>query len=32
MCHRHKFREIQHQHRYYANSRFGPKYRKSSKA
>jgi hypothetical protein len=32
MCHRHKFREIPHQNRYYANSRFGPKYRKSSKA
>jgi hypothetical protein len=32
MCHRHKFREIQHQNRYYANSVFGPKYRKSSKA
>jgi hypothetical protein len=32
MCHRHKFREIQHQNRYYANSAFGPKYRKSSKA
>jgi hypothetical protein len=30
MCHRHKFREIQHQNRYYANSVFGPKYRKSS--
>ena len=29
MCHRHKFREIQHQNRYYANSVFGPKYRKS---
>jgi len=32
MCHRHQFREIQHQNRYYANSRFGAKYRKSSKA
>jgi hypothetical protein len=32
MCHRRKFREIQHQNRYYANSVFGPKYRKSSKA
>jgi len=32
MCHRHKFREIQHQNRYYANSVFGPKYRKSSRA
>ena len=31
MCHRHKFREIQHQNRYYANSIYGPKYRKSSK-
>lgn len=31
MCHRHRFREISHQNRYYANSRFGPKYRKSSK-
>ena len=31
MCHRHKFREIQHQNRYYANSVFGPKYRKLSK-
>jgi hypothetical protein len=28
MCHRHRFREIQHQNRYYANSVFGPKYRK----
>lgn len=28
MCHRHKFKEIQHQNRYYANSIFGPKYRK----
>jgi hypothetical protein len=28
MCHRHKFREIQHQNRYYKNSIFGPKYRK----
>ena len=32
MCHRHKFREIQHQNRYYADSVFGPKYRKSSRA
>jgi hypothetical protein len=32
MCHRRKFREIQHQNRYYANSVFGPKYRKSSRA
>jgi hypothetical protein len=32
MSDRHKFREIQHQNRYYANSVFGPKYRKSSKA
>jgi hypothetical protein len=31
MCHRHRFREILHQNRYYANSAFGPKYRKSSK-
>jgi hypothetical protein len=30
MCHRHHFREIQHQNRYDANSVFGPKYRKSS--
>jgi hypothetical protein len=28
MTHRHKFREIQHQNRYYKNSIFGPKYRK----
>ena len=32
MCHRHRFREIQHQNRYYANSIFGPKYRKSPSA
>jgi len=32
MCHRHRFREIQHQNRYYANSVFGPRYRKSSRA
>ncbi len=32
MCDRHKFREIQHQNRYYANSVFGSRYRKSSKA
>jgi hypothetical protein len=32
MCHRSKFREIQHQNRYYANSVFGPQYRKSSRA
>ena len=32
MCHRHRFREIQHQNRYYANSIFGPKYRKSARA
>jgi hypothetical protein len=32
MCHRHKFREIQHQNRCYANSVFGPKYRKSSRS
>jgi hypothetical protein len=31
MCDRHRFREIQHQNRYYANSAFGPKYRKSPK-
>jgi hypothetical protein len=30
MCHRHKFKEIQHQNRYYKNSVFGPQYRKSS--
>jgi len=28
MCHRRRFREIPHQNRYYANSRFSPKYRK----
>jgi Transposase DDE domain len=28
MRHRHKFREIQHQNRYYKKSAFGPKYRK----
>jgi hypothetical protein len=28
-CHRHRFREIQHQNRYYLNSPFGPKYRKN---
>ena len=32
MRHRHKFREIQHQNRYYKNSVFGPQYRKPSKA
>lgn len=32
MCHRHRFREIQHQNRYYANSVFGARYRKSSRA
>jgi Transposase DDE domain len=32
MRHRRRFREISHQNRYYANSRFGPKYRKSSRA
>ena len=26
-CHRHRFREIRHQNRYYRNSVFGPKYR-----
>lgn len=31
-CHRHRFREIQHQNRYYANSPFGPKYRKKPKS
>jgi hypothetical protein len=30
MCHRHHFKEIQHQNRYYANSVFGPQYRRSS--
>jgi hypothetical protein len=30
MCHRHKFQEISHQNRYYKNSVFGPRYRKSS--
>lgn len=29
MNHRHRFLEISHQNRYYLNSRFGPKYRKS---
>jgi hypothetical protein len=29
MRHRHHFREISHQNRYYLNSRFGPKYRKT---
>lgn len=29
--HRHRFMEISHQNRYYLNSRFGPKYRKSPK-
>jgi hypothetical protein len=32
MCHRRRFREISHQNRYYLNSAFGPRYRKSSKA
>ena len=32
MCERHRFREIRHQNRYYANSAFGPKYRKKSKS
>jgi hypothetical protein len=32
MRHRSKFREISHQNRYYANSKFGPKYRRKSKA
>jgi hypothetical protein len=31
MCHRRRFREIPHQNRYYANSRFGSKYRKKSR-
>jgi hypothetical protein len=31
MRHRSRFREIPHQNRYYANSVFGPKYRKSSR-
>jgi hypothetical protein len=31
MCHRRRFREIQHQNRYYANSVFGARYRKSSR-
>jgi hypothetical protein len=30
MNHRHKFLEIPHQNRYYANSKFGPRYRKNS--
>jgi hypothetical protein len=30
--HRHRFREISHQNRYYKNSRFGPQYRRSSHA
>ncbi len=32
MCHRARFREISHQNRYYKNSVFGPRYRKSSRA
>ena len=32
MRHRRHFREISHQNRYYLHSKFGPKYRKSSKA
>ena len=32
MRNRHTFREISHQNRYYANSVFGPKYRKSSRS
>lgn len=32
MNHRHRWLEISHQNRYYKNSRFGPRYRKSSKA
>ncbi len=31
-CHRRRFREISHQNRYYRNSPFGPRYRKSSRA
>ena len=31
-CHRHKFKEIQHQNRYYKNSPYAGKYRKSSRA
>jgi len=32
MCHRHRFREIPHQNRYYANSVFGARYRRSSRS
>ena len=32
MSHRHRWLEIPHQNRYYKNSVFGPRYRKSSKA
>ena len=32
MCHRSKFKEIQHQNRYYKNSPYAGKYRKSSRA
>ena len=32
MSHRRRFREISHQNRYYLNSPFGPRYRKSSRA
>lgn len=32
MRHRRRFREISHQNRYYKNSRFGPQYRRSSRA
>jgi Transposase DDE domain len=32
MRHRHRFREISHQNRYYKNSAYGARYRKSSKA
>jgi Transposase DDE domain len=32
MNHRHRWLEIPHQNRYYKNSKFGPRYRKSSKA
>jgi hypothetical protein len=31
MCHRHRFREISHQNRYYKNSVFGPRYRRNAK-
>ena len=31
MAHRHRWREIPHQNRYYKNSSFGPRYRSSSR-